>query len=216
MCKAQSEMGGAHKGANNPFFKSKYADLSEVVKAVKEPFSNNGLSYVQFPIESHCRIGVETILMHESGEWISSEFTVQLTKQDAQGAGSAITYCRRYALQAIAGIPSEDDDGNKASEKKAIQTEDKTLLNFQKLVRSKFDEISNIKTHIADEDYELAAGFWHDFTKEEKTILWLAPSKGGIFTTEEREIMSSTQKSHFITTTTVEEVEKKYEANAHE
>lgn len=120
MCKAQAEMGGAHKGANNPFFKSKYADLSAVVQAVKEPFANNGLSYVQFPIEQGGRIGVETILMHDSGEYLSNEFTVQLSKQDAQGAGSAITYCRRYGLQAIAGIPSEDDDGNSASQNKAV------------------------------------------------------------------------------------------------
>ena len=114
--KAQAEMGGAKKAENNPFFKSKYADLKEVVKAVKEPFANNGLSYTQFPIENNGRIGVETILMHESGEYICNAFTVNLSKQDAQGAGSAITYCRRYALQAIAGIPAEDDDGNAASQ----------------------------------------------------------------------------------------------------
>ena len=114
---AQSQMGGAHKGANNPFFKSKYADLGAVVQAVKEPFASNGLSYVQFPIEKGGRIGVETILMHVSGEWLSNSFTVQLTKQDAQGAGSAITYCRRYGLQAVAGIPSDDDDGNAAQNK---------------------------------------------------------------------------------------------------
>lgn len=113
--KAQAEMTGAKKKADNPFFKSKYSDLSEVVKAVKEPFANNGLSYTQFPIEDNGRIGVETILMHDSGEYISNHFTVNLVKQDAQQAGSAITYCRRYALQAIAGIPSEDDDGNAAS-----------------------------------------------------------------------------------------------------
>lgn len=124
MNKAQSEMGGAHKGANNPFFKQKYADLGSVVLAVKEPFSNNGLSYVQFPIEEGGRIGIETILMHSSGEWLSNKFTVQLSKQDAQGAGSAITYCRRYSLQAIAGIPSEDDDGNAASKKKEPTTDD--------------------------------------------------------------------------------------------
>lgn len=115
MNKAQSQMGGAHKGKNNPFFKSSYADLGAVVQAVKEPFADNGLAYIQFPIEENGRVGVETILTHTSGEWISNKFTVQLTKQDAQGAGSAITYCRRYALQAIAGIPSEDDDGNAAS-----------------------------------------------------------------------------------------------------
>lgn len=124
MCKAQADMGGASKGANNPFFKSKYADLSAVVQAVKEPFANNGLSYVQFPIEENGRIGVETILMHNSGEWLSNKFTVQLTKQDAQGAGSAITYCRRYGLQAVAGIPSEDDDGNAASKSKQPTKDD--------------------------------------------------------------------------------------------
>ena len=124
MCKAQGEMGGAHKGANNPFFKSKYADLGEVVKAVKEPFANNGLSYVQFPINDGDRIGIETILMHDSGEWLSEKFTVKATKQDAQGAGSVITYCRRYGLQAVAGIPSEDDDGNAASKSKTPSKDD--------------------------------------------------------------------------------------------
>ena len=117
--KAQGEMGGAAKGANNPFFKSKYADLGSVVQAIKEPFANNGLSYVQLPVEDNGRIGIETILMHVSGEWLSGSFTVQLSKQDAQGAGSAITYCRRYSLQAVAGIPSEDDDGNAASKQQA-------------------------------------------------------------------------------------------------
>ncbi len=123
MCKAQGEMGGALKGANNPFFKSKYADLGEVIKVVKEPFANNGLSFVQFPINDGDKVGVETILMHESGEWLSGSFTVKASKQDAQGAGSVITYCKRYGLQAIAGIPSEDDDGNSASSKKPTETD---------------------------------------------------------------------------------------------
>ena len=117
MSRAQNAMSGAAKSKNNPFFKSKYADLSSVIEAVKVPFADNGLSFVQFPIEEGGRIGIETILMHESGEWLSNSFTVQLTKQDAQGAGSAITYCRRYGLQAVVGIPSEDDDGNAASKK---------------------------------------------------------------------------------------------------
>lgn len=116
--KAQAEMSGAKKGANNPFFKSKYADLNAVVDAVRIPFSENGLSYSQFPIMEDNKVGVETILMHESGEWMSSVLTLPMTKQDPQAAGSAITYARRYALQAIAGIPAEDDDGNAASQSK--------------------------------------------------------------------------------------------------
>ena len=118
MSKAQGEMGGANKGKENPFYNSKYSEMRDVVEAVKEPFANNGLSYVQFPINEDDRIGVETILMHDSGEWLMHSFTVKATKQCAQGAGSVITYCRRYGLQAVAGIPSEDDDGNGASSKK--------------------------------------------------------------------------------------------------
>lgn len=115
LCKAQSEMGGATKGAANPFFKSKYADLSSVMHVIKEPFANNGLSFVQFPLCDGQSAGVETILMHESGEWLQSEYLMPLVKRDPQGSGSAITYAKRYALQAMCGIPSEDDDGNLAS-----------------------------------------------------------------------------------------------------
>ena len=140
MCKAQSEMGGAVKGAENPFFKSKYADLGEVIKVVKEPFANNGLSFVQFPINDGDKIGVETILMHESGEWLSGSFTVKATKQDAQGAGSVITYCKRYGLQAAAGIPSEDDDGNSASSKKP----DKNDMGWVNSVKADPDAINQI------------------------------------------------------------------------
>ena len=113
--KAQAEMSGAKKKATNPFFKSKYSDLNSVVDAVRIPFCDNGLSYSQFPLFENGCVGVETILMHESGEWISNILMLPMAKQDPQAAGSAITYARRYSLQAIAGIPSEDDDGNHAS-----------------------------------------------------------------------------------------------------
>ena len=143
MCSAQSEMGGAAKGAANPFFKSKYADLSSVVQAIKEPFANHGLSYVQFPVEDAGRIGIETVLMHESGEWLSNSFTVQLTKQDAQGAGSAITYCRRYGLQAVAGIPSEDDDGNAASKSKSPTRDDMAWVKSINMKMASLEDITD-------------------------------------------------------------------------
>ena len=143
MCKAQSEMGGAHKGADNPFFKSKYADFGAVIEVVKEPFSNNGLSYIQFPINDGDKIGVETILMHDSGEWMSNSFTVKVSKQDAQGAGSAITYCKRYGLQAVAGIPSEDDDGNEASKSKKPSADDLSWVNAIKSNQTTLDAIQD-------------------------------------------------------------------------
>ena len=116
LTKAQSEMGGAVKDAKNPFFKSSYADLTSVIKAIKEPFSNNGLSYSQFPTTSEGGrgVGVVTILMHTSGEWLEHEFYLPLTKADPQAGGSAITYARRYALQSMAGIPTADDDAESA------------------------------------------------------------------------------------------------------
>jgi len=116
MAVAQGEMGAAIKGAANPFFKSKYADLGAVIQAIKPHFAAHGLSYVQFPVTGDNSVGVTTRLMHSSGEWLEQDYFIPLGKMDAQAAGSAITYARRYALQAIAGIPSEDDDGNTATQ----------------------------------------------------------------------------------------------------
>lgn len=122
LCKAQSQMKFAKKDSKNPFFKSNYADLAAVVEAIKEPFAANGLSYTQLPCVTEQRAGVETYLMHESGEYISSVTMLPMSKIDPQGAGSAITYARRYALQAIAGIPSDDDDGEAAMYRKPKQS----------------------------------------------------------------------------------------------
>ena len=116
MAQAQGAMGAAIKGSSNPFFKSKYADLGSVIEAIKPHFAANGLSYVQFPVSAESSVGVTTRLMHSSGEWLEQDYFIPLGKMDAQAAGSAITYARRYALQAIAGIPSEDDDGNAATQ----------------------------------------------------------------------------------------------------
>tara|TARA_R110002012_G_scaffold34271_1_gene99193 strand:- start:12689 stop:13261 length:573 start_codon:yes stop_codon:yes gene_type:complete len=114
LVKAQDSMGGAVKSSSNPFFKSSYADLTSVIKAIKQPFSDNGISYTQFPVNSDSGVGVVTRLMHVSGEWLEEEYTLPIVKRDPQSAGSAITYARRYALQSIAGIPTADDDAESA------------------------------------------------------------------------------------------------------
>lgn len=114
LVKAQAEMGGAVKDAKNPFFKSNYADLTSVIKTIKEPFANNGLAYVQFPVHGEQSAGIVTRLMHESGEWLEQEYLMPLTKMDSQAFGSILTYARRYALVAMAGIPTVDDDAEGA------------------------------------------------------------------------------------------------------
>ena len=115
LTKAQSEMGGAVKESKNPFFKSKYADLTSVWKACKEALHSNGFSVIQSPIYSDGRIGVSTMLLHASGQFISDEYTLSVKKQnDPQADGSSITYARRYALAAFVGVCPVDDDGEMA------------------------------------------------------------------------------------------------------
>lgn len=111
LCSAQGEMGGAVKGSANPFFKTSYADLTSVIRVIKEPCFKNGLSYVQFPVRNENGVGVVTRLMHTSGQWLESEYTLPIQKLDAQSAGACVTYARRFALQALFGIPSVDNDG---------------------------------------------------------------------------------------------------------
>ena len=113
--RAQGIMFGAKKDKKNPFFKSNYADLASVFDAIREPFSCNGLSITQtMDILDNGTPVLKTRLMHASGEFIDSKMILP-QDPNPQKLGSAITYMRRYALMAIAGIPAEDDDGNAAA-----------------------------------------------------------------------------------------------------
>jgi hypothetical protein len=121
LVKAQTDIKAALKDSTNPHFRSKYADLSSVVEAVKSPLLKNGISFLQGIHDAEGGVAVETMLLHTSGEWISSTLRIPASKQDAQGFGSAITYGRRYGLMAICGVPAEDDDGNAATAATAKQ-----------------------------------------------------------------------------------------------
>lgn len=118
LVKAQSEMGNASKGATNPFFKSKYADLNSIREASLPVLNKHGITALQPTCVIDGIDYVETILLHESGEYISS-FTRILSDKpnDAQKHGSGLSYARRYALQSILNIGAEDDDANHASNK---------------------------------------------------------------------------------------------------
>lgn len=115
LVKAQTKIKAALKDSTNPHFRSKYADLSSVVDAVKAPLLECGISFLQGVHDAEGGVAVETMLLHTSGEWISSTLRIPAVKQDAQGYGSAITYGRRYGLQSMCGVPAEDDDGNAAT-----------------------------------------------------------------------------------------------------
>ncbi len=112
LLEAQKLIGAAKKGATNPFFHSKYADLGSVMEACKDKLNDSGVTILQ-PIMG---MTVETVLVHTSGEWMSSETPIVCkAEHDPQALGSAITYARRYGLQSMVFIPAEDDDGNSAS-----------------------------------------------------------------------------------------------------
>ena len=111
LAKAQTEMVGAKKDTNNPFFKSKYADLASVMAACLPALNKNGIAVVQPVTEA----AVETLLVHSSGQYLKCSVPLRVSKDDMQGLGSAITYARRYGLMSMAGVSPEDDDGNAAT-----------------------------------------------------------------------------------------------------
>ena len=117
LAKAQGQIEGAKKDSTNPHFKSSYADLASVWDACRKALSSNGLSVAQGAESEDGRVGITTILMHASGQWMRSTLLMRPMKDDPQGIGSCVTYARRYALAAIVGVAPEDDDGNAASAK---------------------------------------------------------------------------------------------------
>lgn len=112
LAKAQGVMSPAVKNTKNPYFKSSYADLGAVMDVVRKPFADNGLSIIQGPFTTEQgRVVVRTRLLHASGQWIECAISAEPKDMGAQSAGSVITYLRRYGLSAMAGVSTEDDDG---------------------------------------------------------------------------------------------------------
>ena len=118
LAKMQGEVENATKGSLNPHFKSKYADLAEVLNTVRPVLAANGLSVIQSPSFDGAVCHVTTTLAHSSGGYITGTMSCVPAKQDGQGVGSSTTYLRRYSLAAVCGIAQEDDDGNSSAHSK--------------------------------------------------------------------------------------------------
>jgi hypothetical protein len=113
LVKFQASVSKVAKEANNPFFKSKYASLANILDTIQKPLSECGLAISQFPDGN----ALTTIILHaDSGEWMESSYVMPVAKQnDPQAMGSAMTYARRYALGSILNLNiDDDDDGEKA------------------------------------------------------------------------------------------------------
>lgn len=189
--KCQGIMGGVVKNSSNPFFKSNYADLTAVLKAAKPVWHDNGITVIQHPCSGDRGVGVTTLVMHSSGQWIEHEYVLPIVKADPQAAGSAITYARRYALQALALMPALDDDAEFSMARDQVDEYGKKILTDQeriKIIKSVQKSIDMIKEAIERDDDLEVRQLLQELTNEEKEAIWIAPSKFKYapFTTQER------------------------------
>lgn len=111
---AQAEIENATKNAANPHFRSRYADLAEVLNTARPVLAKHGIAVVQSTSYADKLVHVDTLLTHKSGQWLESHASAPIGKDDVQGVGSVTTYLRRYSLAAMVGIAQEDDDGESA------------------------------------------------------------------------------------------------------
>lgn len=185
LAKAQSELINIKTDAKNDFFKSKYAPLGSFVQALREVLPKHGLSYTQTVYSTIEGAGVETMLMHESGEWIRGDpFFLPASKIDPQGFGSCITYARRYSLAAITGTAPENDDDAEAMVGKTRTTAAKVLAGKvhpnEEAWNAQSDESKAYLRTYADEVIRLfdsqgdVMGYFasHTLDAEEKMALW--------------------------------------------
>ncbi len=159
LAKAQAELEGAAKNAMNPGFRSKYAKLDGVWEAWQDVGPKYGLSIVQLVEDAGERQGIllTTILMHDSGQSLSSTSFWPAVKNDPQGYGSALTYARRYSLMALTGIcPVDDDDGNaataamKASQNK--ETAEDQKKRFDEAAKKYWDDKTKLTVILGEAD----------------------------------------------------------------
>jgi len=137
-----SEIKSISNDADNPHFKSKYTTLDHMIDHTKPILSKHGLAVIQFPGGDGERITIKTLISHVSGEWIESEpLTLKPAKTDPQGAGSAITYGRRYSYAAALSLSlGDDDDGNAASQPKTTMAVVKSKYQLGKGSLDGFEE----------------------------------------------------------------------------
>lgn len=158
LAKAQAEMKTAGLNAENPYFKSQYADLTEIVQASRPALAKNGLSVIQeiLPNEDGQNI-LHTILGHSSGQWIESKMRILPAKPDVQSLGSYITYLRRYSYAAIVGVvvANEDDDGEICVHDQREESHEGTALNLKYNPKEESYETIT-KEQLEELQYELA------------------------------------------------------------
>lgn len=157
LAKAQSRMNIAGKDSANPFFKSKYADLTDLVKASRPALTENGLAIIQQILTHEDGQSIlYTILAHSSGQYISTQMRITPPKNDIQAMGSYISYLRRYSYACIAGVVAsdekEEDDGEGAMKETRQEVSDGTSLRLQSSKAKSFETITKEQVEEIEEE----------------------------------------------------------------
>jgi len=149
---AQAEFSAVPKGSTNPFFKSKYAALPDVVQSASPVLAKHGLAISQFI--THDESGGDallTYLLHQSGQFMAYSMKLHMVKDDPQAQGSAVTYARRYAYMSALGlVADDDDDANSATKAKSVAKpkEPTTAEVMREKLSKKFESPADRKAYV--------------------------------------------------------------------
>ena len=166
LSKAQGQIEDATKDGLNPAFRSKYADLAAVRAVIREPLAVNDLAIMQFPRTRQGFVEVETMLIHKTGEFVSETLELPVSKFDAHGIGSGITYGRRYGLMSVLCLAAVDDDGNAATEKAPAAPAKKAEPDAKELA-----VLSKAMVEAAALGVEALTAKWRTLTTDQRTSI---------------------------------------------
>ena len=166
LAKAQGQIEDATKDGFNPGFKSKYADIASVRAVIREPLAVNDLAIMQFPRTRQGFVEVETMLIHKSGEFVSETLELPVSKFDAHGIGTGITYGRRYGLMSVLCLATVDDDGNAAVEKPTAAPAKRTEPDAKELA-----VLSKAMVEAAAFGVEALTAKWRTLTTDQRTSI---------------------------------------------
>jgi hypothetical protein len=174
LAKAQANIKFAIKDSTNPHYRSKYSNLTSILEACRPALTENGLAVIQAPYTgTGNEVGLETMLLHESGQFFSQRFSMPVPKFDPQGIGSAITYSRRYTLAAMVGVTPDDDDDAESAMLRP------TPIDHTKAVRERIEtKTAPVAKKLAEEslleacdNLETLMDVWSRFSPDKKAIL---------------------------------------------
>lgn len=205
MTAVQNEAPVIAKDALNKQTASQYAKLEAINAGLVPVYTRHGLSlsFSQGEAEKPEHIRIQCQITHKLGHTENRYVDLPLdmtgiagtvNKTAIHATGSTYSYGRRYLTCMIFNVSTGDDDdgqGAGASQLEALSASHAVMLNHNEAVRNWIDTICAVKTYIATEQLDKAVEAWEEVPKEDKNTLWVAPSKGGIFTTKEREVMKS-------------------------